>query len=222
MLKLVTVTGADDKTDINDILDVASKYPFVEFGILLSPKSGKERYPSLSWIENLNSIKDKVNFSLHLCSDVLIKFVNGYDLNQIVDSNILSIFKRIQLNFYNNEINFSLFKKNIEKNSHINFIFQLKSFEDPVFSEANKIENIQYLYDCSGGNGILPSSWIESEIYCGYAGGLTSENLEYNLLEISKACKADFWIDAETGLRTNNQFDLNKVKKFLKIASNFT
>ena len=36
MLNRVTFTGVDDKTNIDDLVYLAEKYPFVEFGILVS------------------------------------------------------------------------------------------------------------------------------------------------------------------------------------------
>ena len=38
ILNKVTVTGADDSIDINKMFDIQEKYPFGEWGILLSEK----------------------------------------------------------------------------------------------------------------------------------------------------------------------------------------
>ena len=34
MLKMVTVTGADDSVKPSDLAEIAAEYPFVEFGLL--------------------------------------------------------------------------------------------------------------------------------------------------------------------------------------------
>lgn len=223
MLKKVTITGADDKIKQQDLLSIALKYPFVEFGILISTKTGRSRYPQISWILDLDSIKEKTNFSLHLCGDILSNFINGIKLEDLIGKNVFSIFNRFQLNFSNkfDKINLKNFSYNIKNNPDKEFIFQTRSFSEPLIDEVKDLNNVKFLYDCSGGRGILPTEWIGSDVYCGYAGGLTPENLEFNLSKISDVCTADFWIDAETGLRTNDEFDLNKVVDFLQIASKF-
>jgi phosphoribosylanthranilate isomerase len=52
---------------------------------------------------------------------------------------------------------------------------------------------------------------------CGYAGGLSPDNVESQIKLIRKVA-SHFWIDAETGLRTNGEFDLTKVEQFIDLA----
>ena len=57
--------------------------------------------------------------------------------------------------------------------------------------------------------------------FCGYAGGLTPENFEANAMEIAArdgGTHRPFWMDIESGVRTENQFDLAKVEVILKAA----
>ena len=50
MLDRLTITGPDDKTDIDTLLQLSQYYPFVEWAILYSPtRQGSERYPSEEW-----------------------------------------------------------------------------------------------------------------------------------------------------------------------------
>lgn len=47
-LTKVTVTGADDSTNIDEMFAIRDKFPFVEFGILLSERhshAGTARFP---------------------------------------------------------------------------------------------------------------------------------------------------------------------------------
>jgi hypothetical protein len=49
-LDCVTVTGADDSVNPIDLTVHAARFPFLEFGILLSKKQiGSTRFPSLEW-----------------------------------------------------------------------------------------------------------------------------------------------------------------------------
>lgn len=74
------------------------------------------------------------------------------------------------------------------------------------------------LFDTSGGRGKLPDSIPSHPGYTvGYSGGINPENVvEYiqripGLEEDSK-----YWIDMESGVRTNNWLDLNKCEEVCK------
>lgn len=52
MLERVTITGADDSTDISQLVELSQEFPFVEWGILVSRRSeGGPRFPSREWID---------------------------------------------------------------------------------------------------------------------------------------------------------------------------
>lgn len=234
MLKNVTVTGVDDKTDLVDLMDLSIKYPFVEWGVLISKASltegsANERFPDVSIFNKLTKCKrimKNLNFSLHVCGSYLKDIIcDGiWNLNNDIKGNLF-IFNRIQLNASPilDKINlpvFSLSLKNIDQE----VILQLKSFDgnEELVETCRRNAKISVLYDTSGGKGLKPNSWPNSVINCGYAGGLNPENVKNSLIEISKVVSHEpIWIDAETGLRTNNYLDLEKVEKFLSESSYF-
>ena len=71
---------------------------------------------------------------------------------------------------------------------------------------------LQFLYDRSGGRGVPPKrlpKWHESNGFVGYAGGIGPGNV----IDVLKGITAeDFWIDMESGVRTDDWFDLDKVE----------
>jgi hypothetical protein len=74
-IRTVTFTGADDGVDPSDLLSLSLKYPFVEWGILISWKRyGTPRYPSPQWIDQL-ALAQRVSgngaFAAHLCGDAM-------------------------------------------------------------------------------------------------------------------------------------------------------
>jgi len=78
-IRTVTFTGADDGADdgVNpsDLLSLSLKYPFVEWGILVSWKRyGTPRYPSPQWTQRL-ALAQRVSgtgaFAAHLCGDAM-------------------------------------------------------------------------------------------------------------------------------------------------------
>ncbi len=53
-IKQVTVTGADDSINYYRLFELSEKYPFVEWGLLLSKNSeGYPRFPTWNWIEGV-------------------------------------------------------------------------------------------------------------------------------------------------------------------------
>ena len=54
IFRFCTLTGADDSTNIAELLALSEILPFVEWGVLVSPShTGTGRYPSRGWIEKL-------------------------------------------------------------------------------------------------------------------------------------------------------------------------
>lgn len=232
----VTVTGADDSTDIYEMFEIQEKYPFVEFGILLSEKYSlvngvTGRFPSRAWIAKLIELNDasekKLNLSGHICGRWVQKTLLGEfpNLEQIAPTFHKS-FSRFQLNTRAEWHKLDLDKlcnvitERCDNNQGV--IFQLDGVNDilkPVFEKGHA--NVAGLFDLSHGAGILPSSWPKplEDIYCGYAGGLSPENVENQMEKILVANgNNETWIDAETLLRSpdNRIFDLEKVVQFLE------
>jgi phosphoribosylanthranilate isomerase len=222
---IVTITGADDAVNPYDLIALSEKYEFVEWGVLFSSTAyGKDRYPTIGWRKLLYaaamSAGNMINLSAHLCG----RFVDErlYSRNS-VHTEVETFFRRIQFNRFN--------KDNVED------VLQYSSMAGaaiiiPHNAYTNKaIDNmdpeyrghLSVLFDSSGGRGISPVKWPEFDPYffCnGCAGGISEENVESVLTELVKR-KDKFWIDLETGARTNDKFDLPKVERILEKASKF-
>lgn len=235
----VTITGADDGVeDPQELLHLSEEFPFVEWGILFSvPKQGTDRYPSASWLQKLNSVCNialethgKVpNLSAHLCG---VYAKNVIYKNEVMLSS--NHFKRVQLNlpqkdFHKTDLE-NLYSFAQSTYPDIEWLFQYRGQEDDhkveemiKFNSGKGVFGV--VYDISGGQGISPDAWPKpfSTIRTGYAGGLNPDNLEEQLNQI--ACVVDdqpVWIDMETGVRTDNKFDLSKVRRCLEIASGWS
>jgi phosphoribosylanthranilate isomerase len=79
--------------------------------------------------------------------------------------------------------------------------------------------NAAPLFDLSGGAGVLPENWPVANGYCGYAGGLSPENVQGQLELIEQvAGDGPIWIDVETHVRSEDDkiFDLDKVRAFIE------
>ncbi|MCX6796027.1 MAG: hypothetical protein NTW06_00845, partial [Candidatus Falkowbacteria bacterium] len=117
MIKVVTVTGADDSVAPGELISIAEYYPFVEFGILLAKKQqGNNRFPSRGWLEELYVLwqHKKIALSGHLCGRLARDLCLG-NSNFFEDFGyIWEMFDRFQLNFHTEPHSF-----NIERLSEI-------------------------------------------------------------------------------------------------------
>ena len=87
-----------------------------------------------------------------------------------------------------------------------------------------RVSNTHVLYDSSGGRGTEIKS-IQApymDIYTGYSGGLNPDNVEEICKQIQgHSNPSKVWIDMESGVRTEDVFDLEKVIKVLEIVKKF-
>lgn len=234
----VTITGADQSLpNVKELLRLSEEFRFVEWGILYSQtKQGELRYPTQEWQDELFAMCDVAlethgwvpNLSAHLCG----KWARDFLFNDML---LLPSkhFKRVQIN--TTQSNFQ--KADFEKLSalldevapHIEIIFQYRGGPQDNLKVA---EMAQYnlgdrnrfaaLYDISGGRGKLPTDWCQpmEGVRFGYAGGLKPSNLEEQLSKVASVVgDSTVYIDMESGVRTENEFDTGKVRRCLELAS---
>jgi len=237
ILDRVTITGADDSISPEDLLGLTVDYPFVEWGILVSKKQeGSSRFPSEDWIKRLVEIKrgqpnphPSMRLSMHVCGRWVRQLMmgDGREFSMFLAGKWCA-FERIQLNFH------------AEPHQTVPAIDIWGGWNQDCFKGAQYIvqfdgvnEHMLHLlknagfdavplFDLSGGAGVLPEEWPKPVgNYCGYAGGLSPDNLEEQLERISQVCGGGpIWIDTETRVRSDHdrQFDLGLVRDFLEAA----
>jgi len=228
-LQHITFTGIDASTDFQTLREIQKEYPLVEFGVLIS----------YHWYENGNRYLDPkiidmlrgqgLKLSLHVCGSAARDAALGKweTIDKLVWGN-LDLFKRIQINIAERKDNpgFCWIPWVIGQE----LIVQQRSGEDMSIYEATikqwcersypHRDPISVLLDASGGRGVdTPIKVLRSNGKVGYAGGINADNvgdkLSY-LLEHEDT--GDFWIDMESGVRTDDWFDTEKVAKVLQIC----
>ena len=222
----ITFTGVDEWTSLEDLSDLWRRYPRVEFAALVGSSTrftrtsamirSKPRFPSRATVSALMGV------SVALGSPVAIHFC-GMASRQIYDRvfvNVLDMshgFTRVQVNASSGGYNFTALKEFAEllgPNQRV--IMQVRDTSDVVPVHPK----IQYLHDRSGGRGIADfGCWLappRSNLRFGYAGGLTAETLHEALGRLDK-WKGDSWLDMESGVRTNDRFDITKVEKVCRL-----
>lgn len=241
----VVFTGIDARTNIWELQAIAEKYPYVEFGVLMSENntgSGeKNRYPGPDFIRALKSAN--LPLSAHICGKLAREAVQTGKFNDIVaflnEMEAGQMFQRYQLNVA------SLLEKEEEDVSPFAYegdkpiIIQVGGPKgEALYRDMQAMSgNVHALFDKSSGEGKEISFDDSNEVgknsplmdapgYVGYAGGLSPENVAFHLGYIyagrAKARnKAPFFIDMESGVRTDDWFDTSKVRAVLETISPF-
>ncbi len=234
MIKPFTITGADDDTSTVILTGLAKQFPFVEWGILISRsarRTGKSRFPSDEWLKRLQEAQQWHNMMLsaHLCGEYVTEFLKG-NFNFLIEfpPGVWDMFGRVQINTHGlrHQWDIKAVDDFIWKHPNKEFIFQYdgaNTYQIEHLMQHGR-ENISTLFDMSHGAGVLPGEWPEhiDGLKCGYAGGLSPENLENELIKISRAAgEENPWIDIETHVRSNEMLDPIKVMKCLQILKDF-
>lgn len=216
MLTRVTITGADDRTDPNELVLLSREFPFVEWGILHSAKRlGTPRYPAMRWMDSFSAaIEGKnVSVSLHLCGERSRLAMTGQTLVMPIKA------KRIQLNGWRPGADTEALRY-WSVCHEVEFILQVGS-EDQLADAAREAEEIgqaSLLFDPSGGRGIAAFRYPRAPIgvRLGYAGGLGPNNV-LDEIELIGPVLHRYWIDMESGVRTNDDvLDLMEVRCVLR------
>lgn len=182
ILDRVTMTGAADDTSIDELIALSKKYPFVEWGVLISKNNfSKPRYPTAHWISQFQAALatesekgHEMKAALHVCGSWVRNLLMG---KVEIDTAYFERFQRIQLNFHAEkcECNIGDFHKalydivdpNKEGTMPKQFIFQLDGAKGNVHLEdlyksivmRGLLVNAVPLFDKSGGAGVLPKAW---------------------------------------------------------------
>lgn len=226
LMTVVTLTGVDEATPLDDVVALSEQYPFVEWGVLYSPsKAGKGgRYPSAEKaIHILKELQENgVSTAVHLCGGGVIGALDGRDATAL---ELASLAGRVQLNF-------NQARQALELSTVDAFANRLGK---PVITQHNAANDTvhlhltssfhQVLFDASGGRGTRPEQWpsMLPGIRCGFAGGLGPENVVQELGRIAEASHGyPFWIDMETSLRDrNDRFDLAVCEEVLSAVEHW-
>jgi hypothetical protein len=227
ILDRVTITGADDSVTPKDLETLSAEFPFVEWGILFSPKrQGGPLFPTADWVRSLDTV-DGLKLCAHLCGSVMRATLEGHPDWWLEWGLLTPMFRRVQLNFHA-EPQESIDIARLRKFTQHELIYQCDGINDELVMKIVREIGGAPLFDKSGGAGVLPkdgwpAAW--SGIYCGYAGGLGPDNVVEQLKLIEAEVPADgrIWIDMERRVRTDDYHDLDlaKVRSVLKQVEPF-
>ena len=242
---LISFVGVDAKTDLDALLEIQDldllpedlNEPIIEWGVLVSPqRAGKQnRYPSIDFAKEFifNGKFETIAKSIHLCGGA----VDDYLYRPESDIGFLANYSkaRLQLNFAMDKYDpvelreIILDKLLVERHEIIlQYNKSKKKFVDDLIlklKERNAIlPNLSILYDGSGGFGRTIEKFEPpvGEYFTGYAGGLNPDNVKDIITNINSVVgEYDYYIDMESGIRTNDLLDLEKCKSVIATARKF-
>lgn len=240
-LTLVSLTGADDKVPPAALAVLSAHYATAvppEWAILYFPeKEGTPRNPSAAWREDF--LAQELPFTAaHLCGNQVFREIldPATAPGRIAD---LGRYGRIQLNInarrpdFTEEEVLAVYRTLHQAGLHL--ILQCHDGSGQAIRkfvaelDETSLSRIDILYDESKGSGTSPEQWPPLStvggipLRCGYAGGLGPAVLEAELPRIHESATSwrdlPYWIDMESGIRTNNELDLAKVLAVLQFAA---
>lgn len=220
-LQHITFTGIDGKTDIGALLELQQQYPIAEFGVLVAKnwRENGNRYFNPSYLNALDG--RRLNLSAHFCGSIARAAVRG-DFYPFRDwaRTFSYIFNRCQLNIATSKENPDSFKECGDTILFDEIILQQRSVDDcDLYLKSNTNEHVTMLLDASGGEGIDTPIRVLKGKKIGYAGGINADNVAEKLTFLMENEQVgDFWIDMESGVRTDDWFDLDKVRCVLEIC----
>lgn len=202
----LTFTGADERTNIDHMRDLARRFP-IEWGILFSPRLQGEtpRFPASSVVERIVRNGIGMNCAAHLCG--------GYARAVVEEREHLTMpdfggFSRVQINHMAPDARAIAWWA---KRVGITTVAQARGATFPEH------QGIDWLFDQSGGKGKTPGEWPPYPgRFVGYAGGITPDNVLATIAAIDAT--GPYWLDMESGVRTDDWFDLEKVEKVCELV----
>ena len=218
----LTFTGVDEHTDLDALAALWRQYPLVEIAVLAGthttngPASARTdpnpRFPSRTTISAFMGLAKGLGrqSAIHLCG-CYSREVNG---GSFQNARVLTQgFSRVQVNAREKDYEMMSIQEFADKlGDDYEIIIQTRETPTRVFEHPK----ISRLFDKSGGRGIANFlEWSpppDESGHMGYAGGINPDNVE-QALERATAMATRTWLDMESGVRTDNRFDLAKVKR---------
>jgi hypothetical protein len=198
----VTFSGVDESVHPAQLLEIRSHYFAVEWGIRLAEDQEKRPlFPGISWIKGLPPAS---NLSAHLSGRLARDFLAGNDADLIARyGEILPLFRRIQISCEAAKIDSKGWSAIADRYKDKKLTIEVSAENpNPPLLEMKLAGPFSVLFNRGQGSAQWPKA-PKGANGCGYAGGLSPENLSKQLsLLMSAARQAEYWwVDVNSSLR---------------------
>lgn len=198
----IAFTGVDSAETLSDMQALSRHFP-VEWGILVDDARDDRLFADPDVRARLLEASG-VRYAAHVCGEQARLIAND-PASATID---LAGFQRLQVNHgfsgstaeqVENCVRFG-------RAQAVRTMLQtLGAFPDDA--------RLDWLYDVSFGTGKAPESWpamAASGPFCGFSGGIGAHNAAGVVQAIAAPQGSQYWIDMESGVRTDGRFDLAK------------
>ncbi|ABM97398.1 hypothetical protein [Methylibium petroleiphilum] len=210
--QLITLTGADERTDIDALVELVRTNPLVEIGLLYTATpEGRPRYPSRAWLREAAAALSG-RCAIHVCGGGARRELLAGELGDLTRHA-----PRVQLNGI----------------LTLDVATEACRFADTLITQHHELNqqllgvparNHALLVDGSGGQGIAPAAWMapDTEKPVGFAGGLGPQTLADQLSAISAVANDGAWVDMEGKLRVKDWFSVEFARECADIFASAT
>jgi hypothetical protein len=224
-LDRISLTGPDDKVSLAALSQLSERYPFVEWALLYVPHNeGAPRNPTQAWRRAFFDARLPGYSAVHLCGrQAFEELLQGALPSELLQAD------RLQLNINARKPDFTdaqvleVFHRALDLGPDIILQYHegtaalVAAFVRKLAPAA--LRRVHVLLDESKGTGkvmssVSPPPAVE-DLYCGFAGGLGPDNIAWALSALERTGK-HYWADMESGIRTNNEFDMEKARLVLE------
>lgn len=197
----VAFTGMDDASQLPAMRELSARYP-IEWGVLIDPqREGQPSFPAVREVEAIR--RSGLRLAAHVCGTLAQSIATTGEAP--VD---LGGFARAQINHG--------FAGSNEAQIAGCHCFGLRRGLRVVLQCQGDFPldaRVDWLFDASFGTGRPASHWpaLRFELpFCGFSGGLGPQTVAAELQKIAAPGPFTYWIDMESGVRTDGRFDLAK------------
>ncbi len=206
-LSTVTLTGADERTDVGRLVKLADEHPYLEIGLLYTATpEGRNRYPTLEWLQKASGALPG-RCAIHIC---------GSGARQQLRDGALA---RLVGNAWRVQVNGGVHPDEVQGLAkRVPILITQHNDKNRALASARLAVNHRLLVDGSGGTGRSPERWARprTHLQVGFAGGLGPDNIQTELAKIHAVAEGRYWIDLEGKLRTDDWFDVALCERFLQ------
>lgn len=199
----IAFTGVDRADLKNGLVALSQRYP-IEWGLLVDDaRAGNPLFPDATTRAQLLA-GAPLRWAAHICGAQAQAIVR--DPLQV--SMQLAGFQRAQINhsFSGSDAEQTANAALFARRHGVRAVLQCGQ----AFPDDSRVD---WLFDTSFGTGAAPTRWPmlpRQGAFYGLSGGLNSTNVRQVLENVAPAAGAVYWIDMESGVRTDGWFDLAK------------
>ena len=205
----IAFTGIDSLETINGLQALSARYP-IEWGILIDDaQTHNPLFPDAAKRQTLLKAGG-LRLAAHVCGDEARKIANA----PMTVTTDLTGFQRVQVNHSFSGSSAEQIENTVRFGRQKGLRMMLQCKES--FPADTRLD---WLFDVSFGKGMTPKSWPKMPVsgpFCGYSGGIGPDHAAAVVKSINAPQGEQFWIDMESGIRTDNRLDLGKCEAVCK------